>query len=670
MVVLGICVLQAQREPDLRCLQVEENESLTLTWVLPANTTGLQRFDIYYSQDNVSFSLAGTATSTATTFNHAAADAVTRPLLHYYVEAVFSSGSPGRSDTLKTIEFYLTNTGNGLAQLNWFSPVEPLLSSYDSKYEIKKRSFATPGFITAGNVSTPNTSFKDTIYICSGTVEYNVILADTEVGCANVSRIQGEIFSNKIDPLPPNLDSVSIDYHTNQIMLGWKPSASGDVTAYIIYYFVGGTEGWKPVDTVYGYDTTFWIDNERSASEVTEYRIASLDSCMNSSYMSEPQQTMIISPHYDICRETITLNWTAYQNMTGGLTGYRIYYSIDGAPLQYAGETDAATTTFSISNLLPESTYKLVVKAVGNGEEITASSLSYEFRSGDVQIQHLVYMRSVSVLDNQDIELTMWTSGDTLPFTELQLFRFDEAAGHFALLGSMAYDGGGSYTFLDKNVAVSSHIYRYKAELRNECDMPAGESNIGRNILLSGTNGEERKIHLQWTDYGEWSGGVREYAVERRVETNSFFEEIGIVYPGSSLTFSDDVDHFYHSGSNFTYRIVAKEHPNEYGFSGESISNEATVSQDPLTFIPNAFSPEGKNQQWQPVNSFVSLENYSLLVYSRAGQIIFQTKDPYMAWDGKVNGVTVPGGVYFYYITYSNPNGTTFEKSGSVTVIR
>jgi gliding motility-associated-like protein len=86
-------------------------------------------------------------------------------------------------------------------------------------------------------------------------------------------------------------------------------------------------------------------------------------------------------------------------------------------------------------------------------------------------------------------------------------------------------------------------------------------------------------------------------------------------------------------------------------------------------YIPNAFSPEGINKIFKPVAVFLSNENYFFQIYNRFGQMIFETNNPEVGWDGKYLNEFVKQGVYFYLLHYSLPNHTIIQKKGSVTVI-
>jgi len=101
-----------------------------------------------------------------------------------------------------------------------------------------------------------------------------------------------------------------------------------------------------------------------------------------------------------------------------------------------------------------------------------------------------------------------------------------------------------------------------------------------------------------------------------------------------------------------------------------------TVAQCPetLIFIPNTFTPDGDehNNTWQPVftSGFDPLD-FELAIYNRWGQIIWQSYDAAVGWDGTYQSRLCQDGVYFYIVTYGDPD--TDKKSmlhGHITLVR
>jgi len=84
--------------------------------------------------------------------------------------------------------------------------------------------------------------------------------------------------------------------------------------------------------------------------------------------------------------------------------------------------------------------------------------------------------------------------------------------------------------------------------------------------------------------------------------------------------------------------------------------------------VPNAFSPDGDglNDVFRPVVTADLIRQFSMVVYNRWGQLIFETTNPAEGWDGK----DAPAGVYSWVISYSNNTGTTFQLKGIVSLIK
>jgi len=89
--------------------------------------------------------------------------------------------------------------------------------------------------------------------------------------------------------------------------------------------------------------------------------------------------------------------------------------------------------------------------------------------------------------------------------------------------------------------------------------------------------------------------------------------------------------------------------------------------------IPNCFTPNGDGFNDRFNVESVNLINFTMLIYNRWGQKIFETNDVNFVWDGKVNGQLCPIGTYFYLIEYMSECfggiGKSGQKTGSVTLL-
>ena len=101
-----------------------------------------------------------------------------------------------------------------------------------------------------------------------------------------------------------------------------------------------------------------------------------------------------------------------------------------------------------------------------------------------------------------------------------------------------------------------------------------------------------------------------------------------------------------------------------------------TILQCPetLIWIPNTFTPDGNewNNVWQPVfTSGFDPAEFSLFVMNRWGETVWESRDVTVAWDGTYHGRLCQDGVYFYMITYGDPDTDSRSTiQGHITLIR
>ncbi|MFY9310167.1 MAG: gliding motility-associated C-terminal domain-containing protein, partial [Bacteroidia bacterium] len=61
---------------------------------------------------------------------------------------------------------------------------------------------------------------------------------------------------------------------------------------------------------------------------------------------------------------------------------------------------------------------------------------------------------------------------------------------------------------------------------------------------------------------------------------------------------------------------------------------------------------------------------FSIIIYNRWGEKVFESNDPERAWDGTYNGKLVDVGVFAYYIDATLNNGEKTIKKGNISLIR
>ena len=94
------------------------------------------------------------------------------------------------------------------------------------------------------------------------------------------------------------------------------------------------------------------------------------------------------------------------------------------------------------------------------------------------------------------------------------------------------------------------------------------------------------------------------------------------------------------------------------------------VTCDTLYF-PNAFTPngDGRNDIFRASHNF-SIQSYSISIYNRWGQMVFQTNDLTKGWTGTQGGKEAPSDVYVWKCTYTTASGQKKAAKGTVVLIR
>lgn len=87
-------------------------------------------------------------------------------------------------------------------------------------------------------------------------------------------------------------------------------------------------------------------------------------------------------------------------------------------------------------------------------------------------------------------------------------------------------------------------------------------------------------------------------------------------------------------------------------------------------YIPNAFTPNGDGANDFFLMKGEGVAKLSCMLYDRWGKEIILLQSLDESWDGKVRGKDAPEGVYTYKLNAVFLDGRSFERSGTVTLIR
>lgn len=87
-------------------------------------------------------------------------------------------------------------------------------------------------------------------------------------------------------------------------------------------------------------------------------------------------------------------------------------------------------------------------------------------------------------------------------------------------------------------------------------------------------------------------------------------------------------------------------------------------------FIPSAFSPNGDGQNDVLYVRGRCLKNFTLQIFNRWGELVFETSDQNVGWDGTQKGQPLNTGVFVYKLEGTTWDDKQYIKKGNVTLLR
>lgn len=104
----------------------------------------------------------------------------------------------------------------------------------------------------------------------------------------------------------------------------------------------------------------------------------------------------------------------------------------------------------------------------------------------------------------------------------------------------------------------------------------------------------------------------------------------------------------------------------------ECVKNKIDLHQSYDIFIPNVFTPNGDNKNDLFKINIKNYKNFKINIYNRWGGDVFESNDPLISWDGKINNTqeNANDGVYYYILTNLDKLNQTKKHKGYLTLIR
>lgn len=484
--------------------------------------------------------------------------------------------------------------------------------------------------------------------------------------CAGYTMTPSDTLDN-LDPIAPELDYVTVT--AGQSVINWIPSVSSETNSYIIYRDNGG---FTPIATVYGRFTTSYTDVTGSpTTQVETYTIAARDSCDNlGPFNNASHHTILLSVQQLNCSDVLNLSWNLYDTWPAGVSAYEVWVDKNFTGAVMTASLPAVATSYDLTGLIDGDHVCITVRAVR--ADGTAVSVSNEYCNtlNIVTAAQYNVIRTGTVKNPTQI-LIEWYPDAAADLEKYSVRRSTNNVDFVNIItGNIGFPILPLENFYDNTVSPPSQSYYYKVVTIDSCDNEF-ESGTVRTILLKGFDNANFTNTLNWNAFEMTNATITGYNIHR--DNGTGFNLVATV-PAGTITYTDDVSAYINVVSDFcyeiecTYQLIAPE--NGVNEALTSYSNDICVEQGPRIYVPNAIVPGGTNTIFKPVIIYGQSEGYSMKIFNRYGQNIFESDDIDTGWDGTYNGQIVELGTYAYLISFTATNGQIITKKGNVTVVR
>lgn len=469
----------------------------------------------------------------------------------------------------------------------------------------------------------------------------------------------------------PVVEYVTVNQISKKPIIKWsvnnETSLSGYFVKRYIYSCPNYNQNWHTIATIHSPNQLIFEDNtttceakpnERSEKYfVRAFKIVGNDTILSD--ISEYHRTIFLETEYNYCEKANHLVWNKYIGWGNNIIGYEVYYENSANNFIKIGTNTFSDTTFIHENVNDNETYKYFVKAIKNDGVSSNSNISEVYTK---TINFPQFLKPDSIISDNTINLyfSIDKNSDTKRYI---LYKSNSVNGTFDSIMGFVQNNNTNINFSDIN---NNKLNYYYVSAIDYCNGEIFKSEIVNNIFLEA----KKKNDLEKITELKWNSNVNEeYKIFRCNKPQNTFYEINTTF---NLNYNDDINEVFanqfsenENNGEFCYRVVSEEN------NVLNKSNIACVKYNETVFVANAFNPKSnilENRTFKPKIAFV--KDYELIVYGNFGDIIFQTTNPNIGWDGNLpNGKLAKRAAYLYYISYTNSFGKRVTKKNFVSLV-
>ena len=374
-------------------------------------------------------------------------------------------------------------------------------------------------------------------------------------------------------------------------------------------------------------------------NQVYSFKLVSKDICDNLTD-SPIASSVVLEKDIVVSDESNSMTWDNYTGSGSSL----VYQILRDDNLVF---TSADALFFSDDKVKCGETYNYQLLVADGGVTSYSAPLSMVPTTSEPD---KITTASVTVQDANLISTLVSFSGNGITSTyNLIVERANAGSSDFQ---QVSPSGNQNITFEDGNVSPSNTSYCYRFIYENSCKKISPPSDPICSILL--TNSIQ---NISWSDKSPFSGAIESYDLVRMDAAGAVQDEMP-----KQLQTSHAID--LNEDGNSSFKVKAK--------SGNmvSYSNVVSISGDVIMLIPDIFTPNGDthNDKFEVKSIFTN--SFRMRIYSRWGEMVFQSENAVDGWDGNVGGKPAAGGHYVYKIEATTLKGEPIFRTGSLILVR
>ena len=335
---------------------------------------------------------------------------------------------------------------------------------------------------------------------------------------------------------------------------------------------------------------------------------------------------------------------------------------------------DVSTTTYTDSNIPQgvEYEYRILAQFPDGAKSIVSDAACVRLKNDSPLMTH-VSNDSIDLISGHVI--TCWATPKEIDEQYVAPYSYSLTR---ILDGttSVVYEGADT-CFLDATLDLAdATLIIYKVEIRDAGQQLMGTSTTASAVMLT-IRSLDNEAQLTWTENVPWL-----------IDSTQVFKEVdnhfvriasvtGMAYTDTDVDSDETYRYYVRTFGHYTMEGLLRPLVNYSAIKTVRIGHEEPTEEFSYV-LPNVITPnsDGYNDLFEPKVTGLSLiTSAKTVIFNRWGNILCDTDDPLIRWDGKSKQTKMdcPSGTYFFVtdITYQGVAGEeTLHLQGSITLIR